>query len=258
MSPVLRRPPRAPHSHQVKPGAQPPGVGKGPEHQEWPVWKRRRALRGAETRQRGTLPATTKPHRLMPSNNCRWVPQTRRARTTRDEPRHEKRFQATPAAVQTDVCTPGSEPSPCRLQNSRRLDGRVRAQGVPSPCRLQTEAVRMDECAPCSDVLRTQHHTRNSQPNTQSEHSGEMELSGPGHRTPNTANRASTPMNESRGARTRYAQHNTPSRHTGEQESSDRGHRTRNTAHRAGTPGNRSQVAQDTAHPTQHTERAHW
>ena len=30
-----------------------------------------------------------------------------------------------PAAVRMDVCAPGSEPSPCRLQNSRRPDGRV-------------------------------------------------------------------------------------------------------------------------------------
>ena len=30
-----------------------------------------------------------------------------------------------PAAVRMDVCAPGSEPSPCRLRNSRRPDGRV-------------------------------------------------------------------------------------------------------------------------------------
>ena len=29
MSPVLRRPPRAPRSHPVKPGATAPGVGEG-------------------------------------------------------------------------------------------------------------------------------------------------------------------------------------------------------------------------------------
>ena len=33
-----------------------------------------------------------------------------------------------PAAVRMDVCAPGSEPSPCRLQNSRRPDGRVCAR----------------------------------------------------------------------------------------------------------------------------------
>ena len=32
------------------------------------------------------------------------------------------------AAVRMDVCAPGSEPSPCRLRNSRRPDGRVRAR----------------------------------------------------------------------------------------------------------------------------------
>ena len=52
-------------------------------------------------------------------------------------------------------------------------------------------------------------------------------------------------------------QNNTPSGHSGEQEPGGPGHRTRNTTHRAGTPVNRSQVAQDTAHAKQHTERAH-
>ena len=32
------------------------------------------------------------------------------------------------AAVQMDVCAPGSEPSPCRLRTSRRPDGRVCAR----------------------------------------------------------------------------------------------------------------------------------
>ena len=58
--------------------------------------------------------------------------------------------------------------------------------------------------------------------------------------------------------RTPHTHNNTPSGHTSEQEPSGPGHRTRNTTHRAGTPVNRSQVAQDTAHAKQHTERAHW
>ena len=114
--------------------------------------------RGHEARQRGTPPATTKAHGQVPSNNGRWLPQTRRARTTLNEPRHENRCQAPPAAVQMDVCKPSSEPSPCRLPNSRcrngrmrarrpltlcrlpnsrRPDGRVRARMVPSRCRLR-------------------------------------------------------------------------------------------------------------------------
>ena len=52
-------------------------------------------------------------------------------------------------------------------------------------------------------------------------------------------------------------QHNTPGGRTGEQEPSGPEHRTRNTTHRAIIPVNRSQEAQDTAHTTQHTERAH-
>ena len=53
--------------------------------------------------------------------------------------------------------------------------------------------------------------------------------------------------------RTPHTESNTPSGHTSEQEPSGPGHRTRNTTHREGTPVNRSQVAQDTAHATQHT-----
>ena len=94
----------------------------------------RRTTRGHVARQRGTPRATTKAYGQVPSSDGRRVSQTRRARTTRDEPRHEDRCQATPAAVRTDECAPGSEPSPCRLRNSRRPDERVCARRVPSPC----------------------------------------------------------------------------------------------------------------------------
>ena len=57
--------------------------------------------------------------------------------------------------------------------------------------------------------------------------------------------------------KTPHTQHNAPGEHTGEQEPSGPGHHTDNTTHRAGAPVNRSQVAKDTAHTTQHTERAH-
>ena len=157
--PVLSRPPRAPRSHPVKPGVEAPGMGKDTRASGKPTGARRatgpdetqRTTRGHEARQRGTPPARIKAHGQVPSSNGRRVPQTRRARTTRYEPRHENRCQATPAAVRTDVCAPGSEPSPWQLRNSRLPDGRVRAWRVPSPCRLRTDAVRMDECAPGSE-----------------------------------------------------------------------------------------------------------
>ena len=56
---------------------------------------------------------------------------------------------------------------------------------------------------------------------------------------------------------TPHRQSNKPSGPSGEQESSGPGYRTRNTTHPAGAPVNGSQVAQDTAHAAQHTERAH-
>ena len=46
-------------------------------------------------------------------------------------------------------------------------------------------------------------------------------------------------------------------RHTGEQEPSGPGHCRHNTTHQTSTPVNGSQVAQDAAHITQRSERAH-
>ena len=91
-------------------GASPLGWGKAqrrresrPEHREQPDQTRRgAAARGHEARQRGTLPATTKAHGQVPSNNGHCVPQTRAARTTRNEPRHRNRCQATPNQYTTN------------------------------------------------------------------------------------------------------------------------------------------------------------
>ena len=52
-------------------------------------------MRGHEARQRGTPAATTKAHGQVPSSDGRRVPQTRKARTTRNEQRHTNRCQAT-------------------------------------------------------------------------------------------------------------------------------------------------------------------
>ena len=120
MSPVLGRPPRAPRSHPVKPGAQAPGPGKGTTASGKPTRapratrldEARRTTRGHEARQRGTPPATTKARGQVPSSNGRRMPQTRRARTTRTKPRHRNRCQATPAAVRMDECALGGYPAP--------------------------------------------------------------------------------------------------------------------------------------------------
>ena len=50
------------------------------------------------------------------------------------------------AALRMDVCAPGSEPSPCRLQNSRRLDGRVSTRLAHTACRLRPRATRRGDC----------------------------------------------------------------------------------------------------------------
>ena len=122
--------------------------------------------------------------------------------------------------------------------------------------------------------------TAHMQHNTPSGHTGEQEPSGPGHHTRNTTNHAGKRVNRSQVAQdtaqakqhtdrahrwtgakwpwTPHTQHNKPRGHNGEQEPSGAGHHTRKATHRAGTPVNRSQVALDTAHAKQRTERAHW
>ena len=165
MSPVLGRPPRAPRSRPVDPGAKAPAVGKGTTASGKPTGAPRatgleeaqRTTRGQEARQTVTPPATTKAHRQVPSNNGRWLLQTRKAHTADNEPRHANRCQATQppfgwtcarlagnpapacyrtAAVRMKDCSPSSIPSPCRLRTSRRPDGRLRAWRVSSPCLL--------------------------------------------------------------------------------------------------------------------------
>ena len=86
----------------------------------------------------------------------------------------------------------------------------------------------------------------------------------------NTTHRGCTPLNRSQAARdtaralsggkwtrTPHTQQDTLSVHTGGQEPTGPGRRTRITTHPACKPVNRTQVAQDTAHTTQHTKGAH-
>ena len=141
MSPVHGRPPRALRSHPVKPGAKAPGVGKGTTASEKPTGARRatgldearRTTRGHKARQRGTPPATTKAHGQVPSNNGRRVPQTRRACTTRNEPRHENRCQATPAAVWMDDCAPRGYPAVAGYQQPPSRWTSARPAASPAP-----------------------------------------------------------------------------------------------------------------------------
>ena len=56
---------------------------------------------------------------------------------------------------------------------------------------------------------------------------------------------------------TAHTRHSAPIVDTGEQEPSGAGHRRGNRTHRAATPMNGNHVANDSAHSTQRTERAH-
>ena len=141
MSPVLGRPPRAPRSRPVKPRAQAPGVGKHTMSSGKPTGapratgpdQARRTTRGHKARQRGTPLAATKAHGQVTSNNGRRVPQTRRARTTRNEPRHRNRCQATPAAAGMDECVPGGYPAPAGYEQPPSGWRSARPAAYPAP-----------------------------------------------------------------------------------------------------------------------------
>ena len=140
----LGRRPGALRSRPVDSGAKAPAVGKGTTACREPTGAPGASgLDGARRTTRGL-----KAHGQVPSDNGRWVPQTRIARTTRNEPWHANMCKATPAAVRIDVCAPSREPSLCRLRNSRRPDGPVCALRVHSPSRLQKAALWMEVCAP--------------------------------------------------------------------------------------------------------------
>ena len=141
MSPVLGRPQCAPRSRPVNSGAKAPGVaerhqgvGKADQSTESTRAGRGQAHRAGP---RGTperhAAGHNQAHGQLPSNNSRRVLQYRNARRTRNEPHHQNRCKATPAAVQMDVCAPSSDPTPCRLLNSRRQDGRMRTRQHTQP-----------------------------------------------------------------------------------------------------------------------------
>ena len=142
MSPVLSRPPIAPHSCPVNIGARVPGVGEGTAATGMPTGAQRATgpvrrgapTRGQEARHRGTLPAKTKAHDQVPSNNGPGLPQTRTARTTRTQSGHGRQCQATskPArgAHQGATPPPHTERSTARL---RRSGAAARLPGLDHP-----------------------------------------------------------------------------------------------------------------------------
>ena len=155
------------------------------------------------------------------------------------------------AAVRMNICTPGGYTAPAGYKKppSGWTCGPTRGYTTPAgyekpPARWT--CARLEGRQPLSATkscrldgrVRAPQRHQHTGHSTPSAHTGEQGPSDPGHRTQNT-------------------QHNTPRKHTREQEPSGRGHRARNAAGRARTPVNASQVPQDTAHATQHTERAH-
>ena len=194
------------------------------------------------------------------------------------------------------MCAPGSEPSPCRLRNSRRPEGRVSTRRARTACRTGyrttgpappggvsaqlSQTTRPTVPHPTPPAMTHHHHHHTRPPATRTTQEPRPPTQAPRHhcRQPPAVSNPRTGALETgslgAGAHTGNPERNshpTPVPHDTHAQTSTGagthahprtapqapGHRTCKTTHRAGTPVNRSQVAQDTAHAKQHTEWAH-
>ena len=170
----------------------------------------------------------------MPSNNGPLVPQTRRARTTRNKPRHKNRCQETQAAVGMDKCAPGGYRAPAGYEQAPSGRTSSRPTAYPAPGSYETGAVRMDECA-LGGYPGSASYEQPPAGWTNARPKGTPPLPATNSRCPDKLSVRPAAIPRTRNT----------------------AHATHSTTWRASTPVNRSQVAQDTAHPRQHTERAH-
>ena len=131
-------PPQRTHTHLPRTGPQ-PGANRA-RHGA----KRARQRESVSPRLRNSTPgqgarATRRPSRAHTQHRTparttaqnttppRQTPTPNDERAAKNKSKPRSPHSAT-AAVRMDVCVPGSEPSPCRLQNSRRPDRRLRAR----------------------------------------------------------------------------------------------------------------------------------
>ena len=106
---------RAPHAGQA-------GHKRSTARQHAP-WHKTRHHHGNHPR-----PSTNEPPRISPSPAVPTAQQPPSGWTCVRPAGYPTPAGYETAAVRTDVCAPGSEPSPCRLRTSRRPDGRVCAR----------------------------------------------------------------------------------------------------------------------------------
>ena len=224
MSPVLGRPPRAPRSRPVNPGATAPETGKcttamgqltgGPRATRLDEAGRtsgakrhaRKAHRGPQPWQMNRCQATTATGCRKPGQHIQHAT-NHGTRTGARQHQPPSRWTCArlaanrapagcgTAAFRMDQRAPGSIPSPCRLRNSCRMHGRVRVSTVPSHCRLRQAAVQMDESGSRSDARHTQHSTPSARTSDRSQ-----VAQGTPHATHSATHRASTPQNPSQEA----------------------------------------------------------
>ena len=236
----------------------------------------------------GVAKGTTAPGKPTRAARATGPDEARHARQARcrPQPRHRNRCQATTA----NVCPKPGQRAQHATNHGMRTVARQHQPpsgwtcapraASPVPAGYGTATVQMDDCAPRSVPSSCALGGYPAPASYIKPPSGLTSV--PSAATPcilNTAHPARAPLNRSQVAqdtahatpkaqrtqretgatwdRTPKTPHNTPSVRTGEQEPSGPGNCTRNITRRAYTPVNGSNVAQDTAHATQHAERAH-
>ena len=226
-SPVLGRPPRAPRSRPVKPGARAPGIRKGTTASgaDWSTQSDRTG-RGA-AHQRGAA-ATTKAHGQVPSNSSHRVPQTRAARTTRNEPRYRHRCQATHNPHTTNPSQEWWGTSGARTETHKPQHPSQEWRGA---AKTQAEAHRPTPHTPArTGGVQAERAQNNAHPNTPARKGGAQPKPGPRHtqrectiqpgvawykRSAHTStHRPEYPSQEWQGAAETRAQAHTPTPHT--------------------------------------------
>ena len=177
MSPVLGRPPRAPRSHPVKPGAQDPGVGKGttasesrPEHHAGPQGKPERHTadhnQGTRTGAKQQWPPGAanleSAHNTQRTTAREQVP-SNTSRRPDGRVRTPQRAQSLPATEQTPSRWRSARPEgtgPLPPTKSRGPDGQVRTRQQTQPLPA-TNSRRQDGrvCAPQRRPAQATHST---------------------------------------------------------------------------------------------------
>ena len=209
MSPVPGRHPRAPRSRPVNPGEKALGLGKG-HHGVGKADRHTESDRTGRGAAHHAGPRATPERHVAGHNQGRWTGAKQQRQRGAANPGSAYSTQRTTAreqvpgnraAVQMDVCAPSSEPSPCRPQNSRHPDGRVRARQRTQPQRATNQPPFGCTCAPPGGTQTLPAaHSRHPDERVRARQQRPKHPCGPRHRTGDTTHRACTAVNRSQVA----------------------------------------------------------